>query len=54
MHFLLDNFFTAAIFISPSLQFLVFGYGPPYLMATLYLAFRFGDFEDSHFVTYAT
>ena len=46
---ILNNLFLSAVFISPSLNFLVFGYGPPYAVANLYLMFKYGDFENSVF-----
>ena len=54
LYLLMINFFTTALFISPSLSFLVFGYGPPSIIANIYLMLKYGDFENSDFLNYAT
>ena len=40
--------------ISPSLYFLVFGYGLAYTIAMLYLMLKYGDFEVKEFSNYAS
>ena len=51
---ILNNFWMSAILISPSLYFLVFGYGLPYTIANIYLMTKYGDSQDKHFVNYAS
>ena len=52
LYFAMINYFTAALFISPSLSFLVFGYGPPTFIANIYLILKYGEFENSDFLNY--
>ena len=54
MLLIFNNFFTATLFVSPSLYFVIFGYGPPYLVANIYLMLKYGDFDDAAFVNFAT
>ena len=51
---ILNNFYLSAMLISPSLYFLVFGYGLPFAFAILYLMLKYGNFEDKDFVNYAS
>ena len=53
LYLLMTNYFTAALFISPSLSFLVFGYGPPSVIANIFLMLKYGEFENSDFLNYA-
>ena len=50
LYLLMTNYFTAALFISPSLSFLVFGYGPPSVIANIFLMVRYGEFKNSDFL----
>ena len=48
------NFFTATLFVSPSLYFVIFGYGPSYFVANIYLMLKYGDNDDTDFVNFAS
>ena len=54
MLYLFNNFFIATLFVTPSLYFLIFGYGPPYVVANVYLMRKYGDFENVDFGYFAT
>ena len=51
---IMNNFFLSSMLISPSLYFLLFGYGLPYAIANLYLMLKYGDFENKEFINYAS
>ena len=53
MGYIFNNFFTATLFVSPSLYFVIFGYGPPYFVANIYLMLKYGDNDDTDFVNFA-
>ena len=50
---ILVNFCLCSFFTSPSIRFLIFGYVPTFALALVYLIFKYGDFEDSEFVSFA-
>ena len=51
---IMNNFFLSTMLISPSLYFLLFGYGLPYAIANLYLMLKYGNFENKEFINYAS
>ena len=50
---ILENFCLCSFFMSPSISFLIFGYVPTFALALIYLIFKYGDFADEAFVSFA-
>ena len=50
---ILENFCLCSFFLSPSIRFLIFGYVPTHVLAINFLIFKYGDFANEAFVSYA-
>ena len=50
---ILENSCLCSFFLSPSIRFLLFGYVPTFVLAINFLIFKYGDFADEAFVSYA-